>query len=107
MDKTIEEYDERGNLIHTIFDNSYEVWQEYDENNNLINYKDNRNYEYWYKYDENNNLVHYKTSYGFEIWYKYVGKVKIPITYQEFKQIERRKLLLNIKRSNRFELIDV
>ena len=86
--------------------------KEYDKNNNLVYYKGSFGLEFWYKYDKNSNLIHKKNSNGFEQWYKYdENNYRIEITQQEFKQIERRKekqeLYLNIKRSNRFELMDI
>ena len=77
--KDTKEFDERGNLIHFKDSSGYEYWQEFDKNNNEIHYKDSDGSEYWYKYDENN--------------------IPIDITQQE--------LYLNIKRSNRFEIIDI
>ena len=86
MNKEIIEYDDRDNLVHYKGNYNNEAWSIYDENNNLIHIKDSDDYEYWYKYDKNN---------------------RIEITQQEFKRIERTKLYFNIKRSNRFEIMDI
>ena len=64
------------------------------------------------EFDKNNNLIHFKNSSGSEFWYKYdKNNKRIKIDKQEFKQIKRRKekreLYLNIKRSNRFEIMDI
>ena len=56
---------------------------------------------------KNNNEIHCKSSDGFEAWYKRENNRKIEITEQEFKQIERRKLYLNNKKINRFEIMDI
>jgi len=86
--------------------------KEFDKNKNLIYHKYSNGYEYWRKYDENNKVIHAKNSIGYENWYKYdENNEQIEITQQEFKQIERRKekqeLYLNIKNSNRFEIMDI
>ena len=107
MSEEIEEYDKNNNLIHWKDSNGYESWNEYDENNNLIYYKGSDGFESWREYDENNHCIHWKTSKDYEIWWKWENKLKIEITKQEFKQIERTKLRLNIKNSNRFELMDI
>ena len=111
-EKDIKKYDENKNLIYSKDINGYEIWQEFDENNNLIHYKNSTDYEYWKEYDENNNLIHFKNYTGYEFWCKFdENNKKIYITQQEFKQIERRKekqeLYLNIKNSNRFEIMDI
>ena len=64
-------------------------------------------FEYWYKYDENDNRIYYKDSSGIEHWYRNDWGNQTEITQQEFKQIERTKLYLNIKKSNRFEIMDI
>ena len=88
MGKAIIKYDEKGNCIYYEYYMGLKIWWEYDENNNIIYTKDSRGIrEEWYKYDENNK--------------------QIKITQQEFKQIERTKLYLNIKNSNRFEIMDI
>jgi len=89
-----------------INEDNEDVIIEYDENNNHIHWKNN-GFEEWREYDKNNNLIHFKSSTGFESWWKHDNNIRIRITEQEFKQIERRKLYLNIKRSNRFELMDI
>ncbi len=107
MAEEIREYNKNNNLIYgkNIFG---EYWKEYDKDNNVIYFKNSHNYEEWCKYDISNNLIYYKTSYGFEHYYKYDENNKsIEITHQEFKQIERIKLYLNIKNSNRFEIMDI
>jgi len=86
-----ERYDKKGNLIYYEGSNDIEQWIEYDEYNNCIHSKYSDGYESWFKYDENNK--------------------QISITHQEFKQIERnkerRKVLFNNKRINRFSLMDI
>ncbi len=112
MNKVINEYDERNNLIHYKSASKFEFWKEYDDRDNLIHYNSSTGFEYWIKYDENNNEIHCKNSSGNESWHKYDKNGKrISITHQEFKQIERNKvrkeLYLNNKKSNRFELMDI
>ncbi len=90
--EVIKEYDERGNIVYIEYSIGYKCWRQYDENNNMIYIRDNVHFEKYpeanyYKYDNNNE--------------------RITITHQEFKQIERTKLYLNNKRSNRFELLDI
>ena len=125
-----EKYDKNYNLIYYENSDKVKFWRKYNKNNRIIYEKDSDNnetlnkydendnliyskyspchFEYWYKYDENDNRIYYKDSHGREYWYKndYWGK-RTEITKQEFKQIERTKLYLNIKRSNRFELMDI
>ena len=108
----IKEYDKNNNLIYCKYSNGTELWREFDKNNNFIHHKNSNGFEFWREYDKNNNLIHYKDSNDLEGWYKYDEKNKrIEITEQEFKQIERRKekqeLYLNIKNSNRFEIMDI
>jgi len=87
----------------------------YDESNNEIYYKSSSGFEIWKKYDENHRIIYYKNSKGYEWWGKYDNYYRynkfIEITQQEFKQIERTKekqeLYLNIKNSNRFEIMDI
>ena len=84
-----------------------EINREYDLNYNLIYYKEG-SWNIWRKFDEKGRIIYYKNSVGDEMFYKFDKKSKtIEITHQEFKQIERTKLYLNIKRSNRFELMDI
>ena len=99
-------YDKNDNKIYTKLSNGYECWKKYDKNNNMIYYKW-REQEEWHKYDENNNEIYRKVNDGTEFYFEYYKGHKIEITQQEFKQIERTKLYLNNKRSNRFELIDI
>ena len=91
MKEEIKQYDKNNNLVHCKHSNGFEEWRKYDENNNLINCKDTDGYEFWWKYIDNKQIV--------------------IITQQEFKQIERnkekRELYLNIKNSNRFEIMDI
>ncbi len=104
---SIKKYDKNGNLIYSKDTYGLETWHHYDESNNKIYYKDAVG-EIWKEFDENNNLIHYKDSYNHEFWCKWdFPDEKIEITYQEFKQIERRKLLLNNKRCSRFEIMDI
>ena len=104
----IKEFDKNNNLIYYKDSFSHEVWKKYDENSNQIYFKNSFGYEQWKEYDENNNRIHYKDSNGYELWYKRdENNIPIEITQQEFKQIERTKLYLNIKRSNRFEIMDI
>ena len=82
--------------------------EKYDGNNNEIYFKNSFGYESWREYDENNRVIYRKDSNTYESWYKYdKDNEQIEITQQEFKQIERTKLYLNIKRSNRFEIMDI
>jgi len=109
--KEIKKFDKNNNLIYRKNSYGFEYWQEYDEKSNLIHFKDSYGFEFWKEY-ERNNLIYFKNSSGVEYWYKYnKDNSRIKITQQEFKQIERRKekqeLYLNIKRSNRFEIIDI
>jgi len=110
--KEIKEYDKNNNLVYYKGSFGLEFWYKYDKNSNLIHKKNSNGFEVWKEYDENNNLIHSKYPDGIEYWYKYnENNYRIEITQQEFKQIERRKekqeLYLNIKRSNRFELMDI
>jgi len=115
MGETWQEYDENNNLIHFIhssYNCSYpdyiESWHKYDKNNNEIYFKNNKGSEYWCEFDENNNRIHYKNSNGFERWYKQnENNYEMIITQQEFKQIERNKVLFNNKKVNRFEIMDI
>ena len=107
-----ESYDKNGNLIYCKNKFGYECWAQYNEGNREIYFENSRGFKYWSKYDLNNNLIHSKGSNGIECWYKYdENNEQIKITQQEFKQIERRKekreLYLNIKKSNRFEIMDI
>jgi len=81
--------------------------KEYDGKGNLIHFKYSNGYEYWQEFDENNKIIHLKCSNGYEFWYKWDGMEQIVITEQEFKQIERRKIIFNNKKINRFELMDI
>ncbi len=116
-----ERYDKRGNCIYEkkiiqidfMGECEWESWIEYDKNNNVV-YRRNINlysknvYECWWEFDKNKNKIHFKNSSGWEYWYKYnEDNERIIITEQEFKQIERTKLYFNMKRSNRFEIMDI
>jgi len=106
--KEIKEYDKNNNLIYFKDSKGYESWKKYDKNNNEIYYKSSYGFECWQEFDENNNRIHYKNSNGFERWYKQNENNKqIKITQQEFKQIERNKVLFNNKKVNRFEIMDI
>jgi len=124
-----EKYDKEGNLIYYENPDKVKYWRKFNKNNKVIYEKnsDNRewwskyderdnliynkyspdNHEWWYKYDENDNRIYYKDSSGVEYWYRNDWGRQTKITKQEFKQIERTKLYLNIKRSNRFEIMDI
>ena len=107
-----EEFDKNGNLIYWKNSDGSEYWNKFDENHNSIYTKFSSGREIWRKFDKNNFCIHYKDSFGYEDWRKYDERGNlILITQQEFKQIEnikvRKELYLNIKRSNRFELIDI
>ena len=53
MDKvTLNEYDERGNEIHSKDLDGYEVWKDFDENGNITHCKASNGSEYWKEYDE-------------------------------------------------------
>ena len=62
------DYDERGNMVHSIYhlqhEGDSEVWREYDAAGNEIHRKDDRGYERWYEYDMDGKVVHYKDSNG-------------------------------------------
>jgi len=92
-----------------ITDESFDrLIEEHDKNGNLIYYKNRLGHESWAKYDEHNREIYYKNSDGKEKWCKFdKNNKRIDITEQELKQIERRKLYLNNKRINRFELMDI
>ena len=112
MAEEIKEFDESKNCIYYKSTSGFERWCKYDKNNNLICYKSSDGYESWREYDENNNIIHHKNTYNNEYWYKYNEYNKqIEITQQEFNQIERKRekqeLYLNIKNSNRFEIMDI
>ena len=112
MKEEIKQYDKNKNLIYYKNSGGYERWSEYDKNNNLVHCKHSNGFEEWRKYDENNNLINCKDTDGYEFWWKYIDNKQIVIiTEQEFKKIERikekRKLYLNIKNSNRFEIMDI
>ncbi len=100
---------DNNKIEHYEYKDGYEEFYQYDENHNLIHHWDNDNYKVWWRYDEDNNEIHYKNNKGEERWYKYDehNKQTINITEQEFKQIERIKLLLNNKRCSRFEIMDI
>ena len=79
---------------------------EYDENIAYFKYLDKS--EKWYTYDKKANKIYDKDNLGNESWYKYdKNNERIEITQQEFKQIERTKVLFNNKRINRFSLMDI
>ena len=82
MNKEINEYDERNNLVYHKNSDGYEWWKKYDENNNEIYYKNSDGTEWWREYNENNNLIYYKSSNGREYWYKWIDEKKIKITQQ-------------------------
>ena len=80
--------------------------KEYNLNKKIIYFKDiESNFEIWWRYDENNNLISFENSNNYKEYWKINNNVHINITHQEFKRIERIKLLLNNKRINRFELM--
>jgi hypothetical protein len=81
--------------------------KEYD---NIINNKEG--VERRYKYDDYLRTIYlkiiFKNKQEIESCYKWDGMEQIEITKQEFKQIERNKIMyLNNKKSNRFELMDI
>ncbi len=89
MNKVIEKFDDRGNLVYYKSPNDNNVWREYDKNNNLI---------------------HYKHSNGWEDWYKWENNKPISITEQEYKYIEFRikeKEYNSRTKCSRFELMDI
>ncbi len=85
--KVTREYDEEGNIIYAYWDCGHKSWMKYDENNRIIYFKNSVGEERYYKYKDN--------------------KFKKSITKQEFKQIERARLLLNNKKISRFSLMDI
>lgn len=64
------EYDEHGNMVHSIyhlkFEGDIEVWHEYDAVGREVHRKDNSGYEQWCDYDADGNIVHFKDSNGVE-----------------------------------------
>jgi len=112
MSKVIKEYDSNHNIIFIKDSDGVKWWNKYNKNNQIVYGKSDRKFEFWYYYDEENREIHFKNTIGAEYFYKYdKNGDQIKITEQEFKQIERTKerqeLYLNIKNSNRFELIDI
>ena len=69
------DYDERGNVVHSIYhlrhEGDSEVWREYDADGNEVHRKDDRGYEQWCEYDADGNIVHFKDSNGLEG--RYIG----------------------------------
>ncbi len=72
----IEEYDSKGNMIHSKDSYGDEYWYEYDSKGNKIHSKDSDGDEWWYEYDSKGNVIHYKDSSGSEIWREYDSKGK-------------------------------
>jgi hypothetical protein len=79
---SIDEYDSKGNLLHTKVYGDYSQYEfiyEYDSKGKLINtiyikpqqngdlYKSNT----WYRYDKKGNKIYSKDSEGKEVWYEY------------------------------------
>lgn len=64
----IKDYDDRGNLIHYKYFNTFEEWIDYNHMNKTIHYRNSNGYEYWNEYDEYGNEIHHKCNNGFEIW---------------------------------------
>jgi hypothetical protein len=61
----VEDYDENENLIHRIDAcNSYEGWNEYDEKGNCIHTSDNKGNEFWREYDSKGNQISFRTNKG-------------------------------------------
>ena len=82
--------------------------REYNKNKKLIYFKDiEDSFEIWWEYDENNNLISFKNSNGYKEYWKVNNNIHTEITEKEFKQIERKKVIFNNKRINRFELMDI
>lgn len=65
------DYDNKGNCIHTKDSEGYEQWIDHDDNGNVIHIKDSEGCEEWWKYDKNGNCTHYKHSDGLEYTYEY------------------------------------
>ena len=65
----IEEFDEKGNVIHKKTEN-YEEWFKYDSNGNEIFHQSN-NKKTWTEYDSNGNKKRQKTNDKFESLWKY------------------------------------
>ncbi len=112
MSEKIKEYDKNNNLIYYKNTSGFERWYKYDENNNEVYYRSSGSFEEWRKYDEENRILYYKNFDKIEDdkkekWYKYDKYGQVSITEQEFERIEKRKLFLNNKKSNRFELMDI
>ncbi len=83
------EYDDKGNLIHIICNESSgtsESWYEYDDAGNQIHSKNSDGYEVWYEYDSNNLLTYSKSSEGYETWTKYKSEDK-PL-YRKMSRME-------------------
>jgi YD repeat-containing protein len=64
MTKTIREYDNNGNVIHSRDSDGYEVWCEYDNNGKCIHFRDSDGYEVWYDYDTNGNVINTRNTSG-------------------------------------------
>ena len=103
-------YDKNNNLIYRKDGSSDGCWYKYDENNNLI-YSEGTFGEEWYEYDENNKEIYKKKSNGDEKWYEWYKGNKIKISKKEFEENkkikDRKKLFLNNKKYNRFEIMDI
>lgn len=66
------EYDNNGNIIHKKENTGFEIWNNYDDENHIIYSKDNKNIETWYEYDaKNKNLLHKQDSQNNQTWYEY------------------------------------
>ena len=64
----VENYDERGNVIHKKDSDGDECWFEYDERGNKIHSKRSSGDEWWFERDERGNEIHRKFSDGRELW---------------------------------------
>ena len=106
MSDEIVKYNKRGHITYQKYSNNKEYWYKYNGSGNMIYSKKDGN-EAWMKYDNSGNMIYYKhLNLCREEWYKYdKNSNRVNITKQEFKQIERTKLLFNNKRINRFSLM--
>jgi len=77
---SIDEYDNKGNIIYEKNSDGDEYWYEYDIKGNLIHFKNSDGKERWHEYDDKGNEIHYKSHDSKEKWWEYDyhpnGKVK-------------------------------
>ena len=112
-DKSIKEYDNRGNLIYNRISEGIEYWWEYDKDNRNIYFRNSYGHENWKEYDKEYRFIHYKEVNGEESWWKTnrnEDNKYYNITEKEFNEIKFRKRereFLNRKYISRFNLMDI